>query len=50
VLELLHRLSREHKKAILMVTHDPLAAERADMVLHLDKGVLIEGVKGTVVA
>jgi putative ABC transport system ATP-binding protein len=50
VLELLHRLSREHKKTILMVTHDPLAAERADMVLHLNKGVLIEGVKGTVVA
>jgi ABC-type lipoprotein export system ATPase subunit len=28
-----------------MVTHDPLAAERADMVLHLDKGVLVEAVK-----
>ena len=27
---------------ILMVTHDPLAAERADVVLHLDKGVLVE--------
>jgi putative ABC transport system ATP-binding protein len=50
VLQLLHRLSREHKKTILMVTHDPLAAERADTVLHLDKGVLIEGAKGAVVA
>ena len=25
---------------LVMVTHDPLAAERADVVLHLDKGVL----------
>jgi putative ABC transport system ATP-binding protein len=50
VLQLLHRLSREHKKTIMMVTHDPLAAERADTVLHLDKGVLIEGAKGAVVA
>ena len=29
-------------KTILMVTHDPLAAERADMTLHLDKGALVE--------
>jgi len=29
-----------------MVTHDPLAAERADIVLHLDKGVLVEAVEG----
>jgi len=32
----------ESGKTILMVTHDPLAAERADIVLHLDKGVLVE--------
>jgi putative ABC transport system ATP-binding protein len=44
VLDLLHRLSREFKKTILMVTHDPLAADRADVTLHLDKGVLREGV------
>lgn len=50
VLTLLHQLSKEHKKTILMVTHDPLAAERADTTLHMDKGVLIEGVKGGAVA
>jgi putative ABC transport system ATP-binding protein len=50
VLTLVHRLSKEFGKTILMVTHDPLAAERADTTLHLDKGVLIEGVKGGAVA
>jgi ABC-type lipoprotein export system ATPase subunit len=29
---------------VLMVTHDPLAAERARLVLHLEKGVLVESV------
>jgi putative ABC transport system ATP-binding protein len=42
ILNLLTRLCREHGKTILMVTHDPRAAERADVVLHLDKGVLVE--------
>ena len=42
VLEILHALSRKHGKTIIMVTHDPLAAERADRTLHLDKGQLIE--------
>jgi len=40
ILELLVRLNREFKKTIMMVTHDPHAAERAHRVLHLDKGVL----------
>jgi putative ABC transport system ATP-binding protein len=40
VLELLQRLNRELKKTILMVTHDPVAAERAEQVVHLDKGKL----------
>jgi putative ABC transport system ATP-binding protein len=40
ILELLERLNREFKKTIIMVTHDPHAAERAHRVLHLDKGVL----------
>jgi putative ABC transport system ATP-binding protein len=31
---------------VLMVTHDPRAAERAHTVLHLDKGVLVEGAGG----
>jgi putative ABC transport system ATP-binding protein len=42
ILDLLTRLAREHGKTILMVTHDPRAAERADVVLHLEKGVLVE--------
>jgi len=40
ILGLLERLNREFKKTIMMVTHDPHAAERAHRVLHLDKGVL----------
>ena len=40
VLELLDRLNREFKKTIVMVTHDPHAAERAHRLVHLDKGVL----------
>jgi len=40
ILSLLERLNREFRKTIIMVTHDPHAAERAHRVLHLDKGVL----------
>ncbi len=40
ILDLLERLNREFKKTIIMVTHDPHAAERAQRVMHLDKGVL----------
>jgi len=40
ILDLLHALNREHGKTIVMVTHDPHAAERARRTLHLDKGVL----------
>ena len=42
ILELLQRFCKEHNKTILMVTHDPMAAERADSTLHLNKGVLVE--------
>jgi putative ABC transport system ATP-binding protein len=42
VLDLLGALNREFGKTIVMVTHDPHAAERARRVLHLDKGVLAE--------
>jgi putative ABC transport system ATP-binding protein len=45
ILDLLARLVREHGTTVLMVTHDPRAAERARTVLHLDKGVLVEGAK-----
>jgi putative ABC transport system ATP-binding protein len=41
VLDLLQALNREHGKTVIMVTHDPHAAERATRVLHLDKGVLV---------
>jgi putative ABC transport system ATP-binding protein len=44
ILDLLTRLSKEYSKTILMVTHDPAAAERAHALLHLNKGVLEEGV------
>jgi putative ABC transport system ATP-binding protein len=44
VLDLLARLVREHGKTVLMVTHDPLAADRARAVLHLEKGVLVDAV------
>jgi putative ABC transport system ATP-binding protein len=42
VLTLLQRLNVEFKKTIVMVTHDPHAAERASHVLHLEKGTLVE--------
>ena len=40
ILVLLQRLNSEMGKTILMVTHDPNAAQRANRTLHLDKGVL----------
>ncbi|HEX7768763.1 MAG TPA: ABC transporter ATP-binding protein [Dokdonella sp.] len=42
VLGLLQTLNREHGKTIIMVTHDPKAAEYAKHTLHLDKGTLVE--------
>jgi len=42
VLGLLRALNRDHGKTILMVTHDPKAAEYANHTLHLDKGTLVE--------
>jgi putative ABC transport system ATP-binding protein len=38
----LQRLNAEHGKTIIMVTHDPHAAERAHRIVHLDKGRLTE--------
>lgn len=40
ILNLLQVLNREHGKTVVMVTHDPHAAERAARVLHLEKGEL----------
>jgi putative ABC transport system ATP-binding protein len=42
ILHLLALLNREHGKTIVMVTHDPKAADHARHVLHLDKGRLVE--------
>ena len=41
VLDLLQTLNREHGKTIVMVTHDPHAADRAKRTLHLEKGNLV---------
>jgi putative ABC transport system ATP-binding protein len=40
IMTLLERLNHEFKKTIIMVTHDPRAAEKANAVKHLDKGEL----------
>src|SRR5918994_1454384 len=40
ILDLLQSLNRDHGKTIVMVTHDPRAAERASRTIHLEKGVL----------
>ncbi|HET9137106.1 MAG TPA: ABC transporter ATP-binding protein [Candidatus Kapabacteria bacterium] len=42
ILDLLVRLNSEFKKTIVMVTHDPHAAEHAHVTRHLDKGILQE--------
>ncbi len=42
ILGLLERLNRELGKTIVMVTHDPKAAERAHRLVHLEKGVLAD--------
>ncbi len=44
ILQLLEQLNREFQKTIVMVTHDPLAAQRATITLHLDKGRLVDDV------
>jgi len=44
VLELLQALHSAQGKTIIMVTHDPHAAERADRIVNLDKGVLVGAV------
>jgi len=41
VLSLLQMLNREQGKTVIMVTHDPKAAEFASRIVHLDKGALV---------
>lgn len=45
ILGLLGRLVQEYGKTVLMVTHDPLAAERAHVILQLEKGLLVNVVR-----
>ena len=45
IMALIEELVSKHNKTVLMVTHDPLVAARAHMVLHLEKGVLVEAAK-----
>jgi putative ABC transport system ATP-binding protein len=42
ILNLLQTLNRDYNKTIVMVTHDPHAADRARRTLHLEKGLLVE--------
>jgi len=42
ILTLMERLNQEFQKTIIMVTHDPHAAERAKLIKHLEKGDLVE--------
>jgi putative ABC transport system ATP-binding protein len=43
IMALIHRLVKEFGKTVLMVTHDPVVAKQADLTLHLEKGLLVEG-------
>jgi putative ABC transport system ATP-binding protein len=49
ILDLLDALNKKFKKTIVMVTHDPKAAQRAHRVLHLDKGTIMEETVGSAV-
>ena len=41
ILAIIERLNREFKKTVVLVTHDPRAAQHATVIRHLDKGVLL---------
>ncbi len=45
ILSLLAQLNTDFQKTILMVTHDPRAAKRAQRILFLDKGVLADSLR-----
>lgn len=42
ILALMQELNREQQKTIVMVTHDPRAADHAKKIIHLDKGALVK--------
>ena len=43
IMALMSQLNSEYRKTIVMVTHDPRAAEKAHIIRHLDKGELVNG-------
>jgi len=45
IMALIEELVGKHSKTVLMVTHDPVVAARANTTLHLEKGVLVEGAR-----
>lgn len=45
IMALIEELVGKHSKTVLMVTHDPVVAGRANTTLHLEKGLLVEGGK-----
>lgn len=45
IMAIIRTLVKQHGKTVLMVTHDPVVARQADITLHLEKGVLVEGVE-----
>src|SRR5438132_6766174 len=42
IMDIIGRLVKEYGKTVLMVTHDPIVAQLADLELHLEKGLLVE--------
>jgi putative ABC transport system ATP-binding protein len=50
ILDLLDGLNQKYQKTIVMVTHDPHAAQRAHRVLHLDKGTIKAETTGSAIA
>jgi putative ABC transport system ATP-binding protein len=42
ILDIIAKLSRDFEKTVFLVTHDPVAAQRASTILHLDKGALLD--------
>ena len=45
IMAIIRQLVKEYDKTVLMVTHDPVVAKQADTTLHLEKGVLVEGMQ-----
>ena len=41
IMDIIHQLVKQYGKTVLMVTHDPVVAQRADTTLYLEKGALV---------